>query len=202
MKVKRFNNIWTMGLIIFGTLLIALYLLKMICPQFVVGVAETPSIVKFGNFVDSNLVGYYLFYGFISFTTSYLGLCASCRQKKLSTKMNGILAICVVASFIFERFFTEFSFVYNFCIPLILVVIYVFVEKAETQNIVISTCVTLIASSFGQVLSLAIRDISTLVSYPNSATFFVLAIDAYIWYLLLYLFFNHEINEKGVNDNG
>ena len=188
-----------MGLIIFGTLLVALYLLKMICPQFVVGVAETPSIVKFGNFVDSNLVGYYLFYGFISFTTSYLGLCASCRQKKLSTKMNGILAICVVVSFVIEKFLPNISLAYNTCIPLVLVIVFYFVEKLNGNDILLPTCVTFVVNYFAQALSLAIRDVSTLISYPNSATFFVLAIDAYIWYMLMYLFFNQKTNKENYN---
>ena len=60
MKVKRFENLWTMGLIIFGCLLAILYLLKLIVPEFVVGVAEIPQIVEFGNYVDSHDWAYYL----------------------------------------------------------------------------------------------------------------------------------------------
>ena len=54
MKVKRFNNLWAMGLILFGAILIAFYIVKIFFPQFIVGVAEIPSIVAFGNYVDSH----------------------------------------------------------------------------------------------------------------------------------------------------
>ena len=61
MKVKRFNNLWAMGLILFGVLLVAFYVAKIFFPQFIVGVAQTPSIVKFGTYVDSNNIYIYLF---------------------------------------------------------------------------------------------------------------------------------------------
>ena len=47
MKVKRFNNLWAMGLILFGAILVAFYLAKIFFPEFIVGVAEIPAIVNF-----------------------------------------------------------------------------------------------------------------------------------------------------------
>ena len=37
MKVKRFNNLWAMGLILCGVLLIAFYVAKIFFPEFIVG---------------------------------------------------------------------------------------------------------------------------------------------------------------------
>ena len=43
-----------------------------------------------------------------------------------------------------------------------------------------------------------IRDIATMISYPNSATFTILTIDAYIWLFLLYSYYNYkEVNKNG-----
>ena len=40
MKVKRFNNLWAMGLILCGVLLVAFYVIKIIYPEFIIGIAE------------------------------------------------------------------------------------------------------------------------------------------------------------------
>ena len=51
MKVKKFNNLWAMGLILCGVLLVAFYLAKIFFPEFIVGVAEIPAIVNFALLV-------------------------------------------------------------------------------------------------------------------------------------------------------
>lgn len=56
MKIKRFNNLWAMGLILFGAILVAFYLAKIFFPEFIVGVAEIPAIVNFGNLIDGNII--------------------------------------------------------------------------------------------------------------------------------------------------
>ena len=45
MKIKKFNNLWAMGLILCGVLLVAFYVAKIFFPEFIVGVAEEPAIV-------------------------------------------------------------------------------------------------------------------------------------------------------------
>lgn len=90
-KIKRFNNLWTMGLILCGILLIVFYISKIFFPEWIVGVAETPEIVKFGEFVDSHWWAYYLF----TFATSYIGgyvyTCACCKQRVLNKWDNLIV---------------------------------------------------------------------------------------------------------------
>ena len=63
MKVKRFNNLWAMGLILFGAILVAFYLAKIFFPEFIIAIAEIPSIVNIGNYIDSHLWLYYLVNG-------------------------------------------------------------------------------------------------------------------------------------------
>lgn len=51
MKVKRFNNLWAMGLILCGVLLIAFYVAKIFFPEFIIGIAETPRLVEIGTYL-------------------------------------------------------------------------------------------------------------------------------------------------------
>lgn len=192
MRVKRFNNLWTMGLIIFAVLLCAFYIAKVISPDFVVGVAQTPSVVKFGEFVDTHVWAYYPFYFCVSFLSTFFLVGAFCRTRTMTRRMAVIIFDCVVVSFLVEAFLTELSFVYNLCSPFIVVILFWFFERTKMNCTTLSICATYSINCFSQVMSLLIRDISTLVSYPNSATFLVLAIDGYIWQVLLYFFFNYK----------
>ena len=41
MKIKKFDNIWIMGLILCGAILVFLYMLKIFFPSFVVETAQS-----------------------------------------------------------------------------------------------------------------------------------------------------------------
>lgn len=41
MKIKRFDNIWIMGLILSGTILVVLYVVKLLFPSFIIETAQT-----------------------------------------------------------------------------------------------------------------------------------------------------------------
>lgn len=40
MKIKRFDNIWIMGLILSGTILVVLYIVKLLFPSFIIETAQ------------------------------------------------------------------------------------------------------------------------------------------------------------------
>ena len=73
-----------MGLLLCGIILVALYFTKLLFPKFIVGIAEIPSIVEIGNFIDSHKWLYCIVNGIISFFTMYLFTCACCKIKFLS----------------------------------------------------------------------------------------------------------------------
>lgn len=192
MKVKRFNNLWTMGLIIFGALLVGFYVLKIVCPQFIVGVAEIPSIVKFGNFVDSHLWAYYIFNFLVSFATSYFYCCACLKIKFL--KINHIFVVCVfiVLLFVFQNIFPEHYLGINVLVLFLMPAVINYLDGKSQNNVFYSTCFVSFCHNALQIISLEIRDISTMISYPNSATFSILLIDGFIGIFLLYNYFNFK----------
>lgn len=197
MKIKKFNNLWTMGLIIFGALLAGLYALKLICPSFVVGVAEMPSIVKFGNFVDSHWWSYYLFYTVTSYFIGYFYLCACCRIKYLSRKDNIVLMAEIVFYYIIEKFLPNFAFSANILLMLMMPCVCIFIKKYNDIKYLYSTITVFVVHSIAQILSLSIRDIQSLINTSNGATYTILLIDMNIWLILLYNYYNYKENENG-----
>lgn len=49
MKIKRFDNIWIMGLILSGTILVVLYVVKLLSPSFIIETAQNEKICLIGN---------------------------------------------------------------------------------------------------------------------------------------------------------
>lgn len=192
MKIKKFKNLWTMGLIIFGALLVTLYVTKLIFPEFVIGVAQIDVIVQFGNYVDTHKWAHYLFNGMLSLFGLYFYCCACCRLKKLNSKELLIIVVSILLYYIIEEFVPSFLFVYNNVLYILLPFLFVLLRKETNINVMYSTSVCFTITSIAQVLSLYIRDISTLITYPNTATLFILLIDGYIWNLLLYFYFNNK----------
>ena len=195
MKIKRFKNLWTMGLIIFGVILVTLYLLKLIVPNFIISIAELPSIIKFGEYVDTHIWAYYLFNGLTSFFILYFYCCACCRIKHLNYKECLIIVASIILSYIVEAYIPSLLLAYNFMAYIFLPLIIVSLRKLTNINIFYSLCFCFLITTTAQWLSLEIRGISTLISYPNTATYFILLIDLYIWNVLLYCFYNYK-NKK------
>ena len=195
MKIKKFNNIWTMGLLLTGGVLILLYLIKLIFPEFVVGVAELPSIVAIGTFIDTHLWAYYLVNGLISYLIICIYTCACCRIKKLDYKEYLIFLGVTIVSYLIQTFVADFALSFNFMAYVFSPLIVFYKRKINNYNILYSTCICFLVTTMAQYLTLKIRDISTLISYPNTATFFILVIDGTIWTVLLYLFYNYKKGE-------
>lgn len=200
MKIKKFENKWTMGLIVFGALLLTFYLLSLIVPNFVIQIAEIESVVKFGNYIDSHLWAYYLFTFFISFITIYIYCCACCRKPRLNFK-EIIFIICdILLMFLFAEIIPEYYSNIDMVFMIILPTLMCLINKVENIKYLYSIISCFSVHYIAQILSTKIRNIASLVSYPNSATFTILLIDGFIWLELLYCFFNNKKLE--VKNNG
>lgn len=195
MKIKKFKNIWTMGLIIFGVILIAFYILKLVNPSFIVGIAEIPAVVKFGTYVDTHKWANYLF----SFCVSYVGwffyCCACCRQKKLTVIQNITIISTILLSLLIQRFIPQIYAPFNYVMFVLIPFINIKLNNRISNETFTSLICVYSIDILAQALSMEIRNIVLLTTCINSATMTILLIDGLIWRILLYLFYNFK---KGV----
>lgn len=202
MKVKRFKNLWTMGLILCGVLLISFYIAKIFFPQFIIGIAETERIVKFGTAVQSNKWYLHLFNFVVGYIHGYIFCCACCRSYKLRWKGNLIfLASCVLLRLVSEFYpqhYTTINYVNFIFTPFIVCI----ANKNLSGKTFISTVVCFTVDLMFQVFSMIVRNLPALSANPNVVTYSILLIDMFIWRILLYLFFNFKNKNKGDNENG
>ena len=197
MKIKRFKNLWTMGLILIVIIYAIFFLLKVLNPSFVVGVAELQGVVKFGTYIDSQMWAYYLFNGLISFVTYYVYCCACCRKKYLNYRECTLVLLFVIIGYIFYEVAPVIATPFNNVSLVLLPAIILFLNKTKDIKCVYSIAMCFSTHTLLQYVQSLIKDISTLISYPNSATFTILTIDGFIWLVILYLFYN-----KGGKQNG
>lgn len=195
MKVKKFNNLWAMGLILCGVLLVAFYVAKIFFAEFIVGVAEIPAIVNFGNFIDGNIVFRNIFDFLSNILITGIYFCACCRVSKLNLKAFLVLVCYALVLRLCSNFFTGLYSVFNlgglvFC-PLIICLL----NNNANKDTFISTVICFSVDSITQVLSMIIRDITLIANTLNTATYTVLLIDMIIWRVLLYCYYNYKKGE-------
>lgn len=197
MKVKKFNNIWTMGLIIFGALLVLFYFIKIFFPHLIIGVAETPRIVAFGNFVDSHLWSFIIYNYVISFSHGYIYCCACCRQKYLTKNQTMLFAISTAIFSLLQIANPQISTPYNYVMLVFVPFVLCLINKRDLEKCFKSTAICFSLDIMTQALSLCIRNIILLSDRVNSAVITVLLIDVFIWRFLMYFYFN-ETERKEV----
>ena len=190
MRIRKFKNLWTMGLILICVIYAVYFTIKLINPAFIVGIAELPGIVALGNYVDTHPWAYYLFCGSISFITCYIFCCASIRQKRLNYKECTILLIGTVIWYTIEKYIPVLSAPLNYVYFIIMPTLFLYLRKETDIKYLYSTAVCFITHLFLQRCLVVIKDISPWISYPNTATISILLIDGFIWLLGLYLFYN------------
>lgn len=195
MKIKKFKNLWTMGLIIFGAILTAFYLAKLIFPEFVVELAQIESVVKFGEYVDTHKWAYYLFSFIVSFIAGYFYCGACCRKKRLQFKDLCMIAIMVVSLIAIESLLLQYYVVFNTILMLGVPTLICLTDKQTDVKYLYSTVGTFTFYYLAQLFSLEIRNLATMITFSNSATLTILLIDVYIWAILLYNYFNFKENK-------
>lgn len=196
MKVKRFNNLWAMGLILFGALLIAFYVAKIFFPQFIIGIAETPRIVKFGNYVDTHKWANILFNFAISYLSGYIYYCACYRKYKLDLIDNLLLIGFTLLSFFIMEFLVEIYNPYNYVVLIFQPFLCLSIKKEISLKHLNSICLCFTIDIMAQAMSLSIRNIILMSTQLNVATVTILLIDTFIWRFLLYLFYNYKNNKE------
>ena len=184
MKIKRFKNLWFMGLIMSAVILGAIYLLKIFMPQFVINVAHIDSIVNIGHYIDTHKWAWYLASTILS-TITYYFYCGACCEKK---KFNYLDWIYILASILIGYIVKEFLPIYYTALNYVCLIVVPFLMKGKFLNTTISFSTVLLL----QALTMQIRNIGTMIIDINFATMLILMVDVYIYQVLLYLFFNYR----------
>lgn len=185
-----------MGLIILIGILVAIYCVKIINPAFIVGVAETESIVKIGTYIDTHKWAYYLSNIIISFVVEYFYCCACCRKIKLKLRDLVVVIISIVISLLAQTFIPQFFSVIDICLLVAMPMIINAMDKNYDASKLYSFGITFIVHNIAQIISLQIRDVALMISQHNFATYIVLLIDAYIWLFVMYNLFNFKKDQK------
>lgn len=201
-KIKRFKNLWTMGLILCGALLVTFYVIKIFFPQFIISIAETPRIVKIGTAIQSNKWYLHLFNIVVGYISGYIFCCACCRSYRLGWRgslvlLASVIALRLVAEFI-PQHYTTINYV-NFVFTPFMVCVS---ERKISAKTFISTAVCFTVDLTFQVLSMLVRNLPALSTNLNIVSVIILLIDGYIWRVMLYLFFNYKTKNKESEENG
>ena len=196
MKIKKFNNLWAMGLILMVVILLAIYGIKIINPAFIVGVAETESIVKIGQYIDTHKWAYYLANALLSFVMAYFYCGACCKKTKFNIKEMIVIFSYIIISLLAQTFLNQFFAVIDICLLIAMPMIINAMDKNSDANKLYSFGITFIIHNLAQIVSLQIRDVALMISQFNFATYIVLLIDVYIWLITLYFYFNFKKENK------
>lgn len=191
-KVKKFNNLWTMGLILCGSLLVLFYIAKLFFPQFIIGVAEVPNIIKIGNYIQNHKWCYHIFNIIIAYLGGYIYCCACCRTKILNMKGNLVLLSVIILLRLISIFIPEQYNALNYAIFCLLPFLICCFNKTLNKQTFISTIVCFSVDIISQVFSAEIRNLFVFATHINPATMIILLIDTWIWRSLLYCFFNYK----------
>lgn len=184
MKIKRFDNLWLMGLILSASILGVIYILKIFFPQFVIEVAQIDSITRIGHYIDTHKWAWYVATIVISYFTYYFYCCASSARKTLKYYEHFI----IFATIFLLLLVNDFAPIYYTTLNYISMILLPYIFKAKLKNVVI--CFS--ALNILQMITLEVRNIATMIIQYNFATFTILTIDVYILLVLLYLYTNYE----------
>lgn len=184
MKIKRFNNLWFMGLLLSAVILGAIYLLKIFMPHFVIEVAHVDSIVNIGHYIDTHEWAWYVASTVLSFINYYLICCACCKKKVLNTKEIVIIITTILLLFVVKELFPMQYTSVNISTLIFLP----FIMGGDFK----ATTIVFVFTNFLQTITGEIRGIMSMVIDYNYATLMILTIDFYIMSVLFYFYFNYD----------
>lgn len=181
-----------MGLILIIAILLALNIAKWSFPEFVIEVAQTPQIVKFGQYVDTHKWAWYLFSIFNSFILSWFYCCACLRKKYLNIKDIVVTLIFIGLTYVFLEYLPQQYVGLSLTIQILHPMVFAIINKNQDYKVLYSTGICFAVNNICQLFSLTIRGLDKLITIPNTATYTMLTIDIYIWSILLYFMFNYK----------
>lgn len=187
MKVKRFSNLWLMGIILCFAILVAIYTFKIFFPTIVIEVAQIESITRIGHYIDTHTWAWYVASGLFGFVNYYFYCCA-CKGKyylRFNEIIIVLITICLLflCNWLLPKYYTTLNFISMIILPYIL-------RGGFKSTVVCFTAINIV-----QMLTLEIRGLALMVINYNYATLMILMIDYYIFTILLYLLYNFKIGD-------
>lgn len=172
--------------------LVAFYVIKIFFPEWFVLQVENERLIKIGSFIDQHWWAYEILCIITSFITYYLYLGAV--KQKLLLGWKEIVAILCVMVITHLSYWFEPSFYTNLCFVSFVVLPLINFDKECYKRMTLCVAIHFLC----QVLSLNIRNITSVITNFNSITLLMLTLECYFWLLLLYLYFNYnKIFKKG-----
>lgn len=184
MKIKKFDNIWLMGIILASALILGIYILKIFFPNLVIETAQVDSITRIGHYIDTHKWAWYIASFFLSFFVCYFTFCACCRKKALTIKETVITIVAIILLYIVKEFLPNQYTSLNISIMVFLPMLF----KGDFK----ATAICFISTNFLQTITGEIRNIMAMISDFNFATLLIVMIDYYIFIFLLYCLFNYK----------
>ena len=184
MKIKRFDNLWLMGLILSASILGVIYILKILFPQFVIEVAQIDSITRIGHYIDTHKWAWYVATIIISYFTCFFYCGACCKRKNFNYYEHIVILVVTLFLLLIKELMPVYYTTINYTMLIVMPCIF----KGNLK----STTLSFSFFNFLQIVTLEIRKIGTMIIDYNFATFTILTIDVYILLVLLYLFSNFK----------
>ena len=186
-----------MGLILMGAILVLFYIAKIFFPSIIIEVAEIPTFVKLGNFVQSNKWYIHIFNFVVGYINAYILYCACLRKPFLSWKGNVVLLSSLLVLRLIAEFYPLQYSIFNCAFMAIMPFLVCLWEGELSNKIFVSTIACFGIELCFEFFSAAVRNLTAMTPNPNIVTVLVLLIDVFIWRIMLYLFFNNKNKIKG-----
>lgn len=188
MKIKKFNNLWTMGVVLSGALLLVVYIAKLFDTEWFLGIAQSENVLKVGNYISTHTWAYYAASACVSFFIYFFYCSACCRKPYLEAKELLIVAASILLCFLVQRYFPKQYTATNISMMIIL--------PAIMHGSLGATAIAFTTTNIIQSITLEVRQLNTMVANYNFATLLILMIDYYIMVVLLYFLLNYKREAK------
>ena len=164
--------------------LLGLYIIKIFLPDQFIMVIENEHIVSFGKLIDSSWYLTELCAVLTSLITYWLYLCAVTKKWFLNWKE--LLVVLITIAGIHALYEWDVTIASGFSTIAMCLLPALF--KADLK-----TTATVFTFHYGaQLFSTKIRSLPMLLTNVNSVTMMLMALDAFLWLLLFYFYYNYK----------
>lgn len=191
------KKVYTSALVLIIVFLLAQYVLKIFFPTEFVMYIENPRIVEVGVFIDSHWWLYFPVAFAFAILSDYLFFGACCRKTKLHWSL-WLIMILYNAVLIAMYTFAPHIVAQNSNLIIGLSMTYMFLTPIFYTNELKPIAITYVITNVAQLLTLAIRDFSPLLTNINSISTMLLTFESYLWAGLCLVLFNYH--KGGVAD--